>query len=37
MIASPTGEEILLAAIKENILTIDWAEHKVVAKLPEWI
>ena len=37
VIASPTGEEILLAAIKENILTIDWAEHKVVAKLPEWI
>jgi 16S rRNA processing protein RimM len=37
VIAPPDGEEILVAAVEDNILSIDWENRKVVVKLPEWI
>ncbi|MCH3950343.1 MAG: ribosome maturation factor RimM [Acidaminococcus sp.] len=37
VIASPSGEEILVAAIAENIKKIDWEKKEVIVRLPEWI
>jgi 16S rRNA processing protein RimM len=37
VIAPPQGEDILVAAIDENILKIDWDKKQMVVKLPEWI
>ncbi len=31
------GEDILVAAIAENIKQIDWEKQQVIAVLPEWI
>ena len=37
VIAPPKGEDILVAAIPENIRAIDWDAKKIVVVLPEWI
>ena len=37
VIAPPQGEEILVAAIGENIRKIDWETKQIVVVLPEWI
>ena len=37
VIAPPEGEDILVAAIAENIKKIDWAQKQIVVVLPEWI
>ncbi|WP_276691552.1 ribosome maturation factor RimM [Acidaminococcus massiliensis] len=37
VIAPPQGEEILVAAIADNIRNIDWEKKQIVVVLPEWI
>lgn len=36
VIKPPQGQEILLAAVPENIVHIDVAARKMVVRLPEW-
>ena len=37
VIAPPEGEDILVAAIADNIRKIDWEKKEIVVVLPEWI
>ena len=37
VIAPPQGEDILVAAIADNIRNIDWEKKQIVVVLPEWI
>ena len=36
VIATPEGDEILVAAISDNIKEINMAERRMVVHLPEW-
>ena len=37
VIAPPQGEDILVAAIGDNIRNIDWEKKQITVVLPEWI
>lgn len=37
VIATPEGKELMVAAIEDNILDIDWEKRTVTVRLPEWI